>query len=438
MSAANNQNRYEGCGKVGPLRSIFFAEFHPTAGPMIRCQAPANGRDIVTKEIFESISVYIIPKPQLARTPMTVNALDRKICGYPIILKDEKYKRNQFMFNVCFVCYPWSRTIQYEPALIKLSRFLVDLELEDGFLSSEEKNDRGQLEALLEQIFQDINERGECVVEVRGRHTLQLKVTSNAPDPKPVHDWDVPVMMVDVSVNNENSLDGEEWDLTTQQLLPFIDGINHVARIAAEADVETNLVKAAIQNLLYHRVVEIVPIFMYGNVYCVTPRLNELREDNVLRNEFMQIIQREPPPPSALEEAAVPAAQAVPRPVVTFRDVFAMVCEFNNHTTVTDICNRFQPRDQLNVDECKLVQFLVLKGILRRVHKFPVYVKDSDNHAGSLGTNNVGGIRGAASEFYPYFTGQKTLDEICCRTGLAAKKLEDVIDNDPNVYVLRQ
>ena len=93
-------------------KMVFFAEFHPITGPMIRCQASANPKEIVTKEIFDAISVFVIPKPQLDRTPLTVNVLEKKICGYPIMIKNEKYMRNQFMFNVCFVCYPWSRTVQ--------------------------------------------------------------------------------------------------------------------------------------------------------------------------------------------------------------------------------------------------------------------------------------------------------------------------------------
>lgn len=34
------------------------------------------------------------------------------------------------------------------------------------------------------------------------------------------------------------------------QVLPFIDGINHVAKIAAQADVDNNLVKTCLQNLV--------------------------------------------------------------------------------------------------------------------------------------------------------------------------------------------
>ena len=425
------ETKFEGCGILGPLRSIFFAEFHPTAGPKIRCQA---GQDVITKDLFEAISVYIIPKPQLDRTPLTVNALDRKICGYPVILKNENYKRNQFVFNVCFVCYPWSRTVQYEPALIKLSNFLVDLELECGFLYNEQNE---VLQALLQKVYTDINERGECSAEVN-KYTLRLKVISNAPDPDTVHDWHVPVLMVQLDSDpirvhdNKDMQDLNQWDLTTQQILPYVDGINHVAKIAAYAGVDSNLVKAAIQNLLYHRVVEIVPIFMYSNVYCLTPKVSDLRDNVQLRQEFMEFIKKDPPA-NAGEEQVMPQV-----PVASFRDVYKMISDFDNHTTVSDICQRYRPRENMNIDENRLVQFLVLKKILRRVHKYPVYVSDANNVAGSLSNINVGGVKGSASEFYPFFNGQKHFDEICCRTGISARKLEEQIDNDPNVYVLRQ
>ena len=99
-----------------------------------------------------------------------------------------------------------------------------------------------------------------------------------------------------------------------------------------------------------------------------------------------------------------------------------------------------RPSENMNIDEGKLVQFLVMKKILRRVHKYPVYVSDANNVAGSLGTNNVGGVQGSASEYYQYFTGngQTHFDEICCRTGISPRTLEEMIDNDPNVYILRQ
>lgn len=78
----------------------------------------------------------------------------------------------------------------------------------------------------------------------------------------------------------------EQWDLTTQQVTPFIDGLNHVARIAALSDVDNNLVKACVQNLVYYGVVAMVSLFQYGNVYCTTPRLKLLAQDIELQASY--------------------------------------------------------------------------------------------------------------------------------------------------------
>lgn len=43
----------------------------------------------------------------------------------------------------------------------------------------------------------------------------------------------------------------EEWDLTLQQVVPHIDGINYVKRIAQLSNVHIDLVKRCIQHLLY-------------------------------------------------------------------------------------------------------------------------------------------------------------------------------------------
>lgn len=72
-----------------------------------------------------------------------------------------------------------------------------------------------------------------------------LKVVKLAPEPKPVFDHQVPIFL-----EGREAFQSDQWDLTTQQVLPYIDGFNHVARIAVEADVENNLVKSCVQNLV--------------------------------------------------------------------------------------------------------------------------------------------------------------------------------------------
>ena len=42
-------------------------------------KAPAKGADLIGKDIFDAISVYVIPKQQLSRRTMTVNVLSKKV-----------------------------------------------------------------------------------------------------------------------------------------------------------------------------------------------------------------------------------------------------------------------------------------------------------------------------------------------------------------------
>lgn len=64
-----NSKYYEGCGQEGPIRCIFLCEFHPTAGPRINYQVPEN---YISKDTFDTVSHYIIPKVQLQRCTLTV------------------------------------------------------------------------------------------------------------------------------------------------------------------------------------------------------------------------------------------------------------------------------------------------------------------------------------------------------------------------------
>lgn len=45
--------------------------------------------------------------------------------GYPIQINDQKYLRNAYYFNLCFVCDHTSHTLHYESIVKKLSNFLV-------------------------------------------------------------------------------------------------------------------------------------------------------------------------------------------------------------------------------------------------------------------------------------------------------------------------
>ncbi|MPC56235.1 Nitrogen permease regulator 2-like protein [Portunus trituberculatus] len=107
------------------------------------------------------------------------------------------------------------------------------------------------------------------------------------PDPLQIEDHHVPVLISERVYSR-----GDHWDLTTQQILPYIDGFSHVAKIAAAADVDNNLVKACVENLLYYEQVRLLPIFQYSNVYVVTSGIRRLYEDPELQEECRRTVSK--------------------------------------------------------------------------------------------------------------------------------------------------
>jgi len=175
-------------------------------------------------------------------------------------------------------------------------------------------------------------------------------------------------------------------------------------KISALADVEPGLVRASVQNLLYHRVVGLASIFQYSNVYTVTPALAALRTDSQLQRDLLAT--------AARQEGCLS----------DFRDVYNFIASFTYGTTVRDLCGKF-PTSVVGVDERRLVQHLVLKGVLRRVHKFPVWTGEGP---------------GPEPRLYQWFSGQHNCDHISVATGLSTTQLDKILEEDSSIVVIHK
>lgn len=373
-------------------------------------QVPDN---YISKEVFDAINVYIIPKQHLQRCILTVNAMDVKIVGYPVDIQDQqKYARNAFLFNLCFVCDSRARSVQYEPVVKKLSEYLIMMEEESCFLSRE--LDKSRLQNIFETVLRDLNERKVATI-VEGDNTIYLKIVMHKPDPPSVKDHMVPLLLA-----NLRDTPLENWDLTTQQvtgkphqwlsntnphlptlfqILPYINGINHVARIAAEADVETDLVKSCIQNLVYYGVVQLLPILKYSNVY-MTQNLKHLIQSAALSNACRKYVALHP-------DKLLPSVQRI----------FQFYASMTHGVTLRAICQRLCPQHH-NIDERKMVIFGLQHKFIRCIHKYPVF---------------TGSVPSGRQKMY---TGLISFDEICCKTGLSPCTIERDIEKDTNVTVI--
>ncbi|CAG0899339.1 unnamed protein product [Cyprideis torosa] len=339
-----------------------------------------------------------------------------KILGYPISIDHSRYARNALLFNLCFVFDAGSRTVQYEPVVKKLSEYLVTVEEEHGFLSKQEREQ--DLVDLMNQVFNDLRDRGASTVRINDANTVHLAVHQIRVDPDPVREYDVPVF-----VGGKEALVTDKWDLNAQQILPFIDGFNHIAKIAAESDVEEKLVKKCVQNLVFEGIVKICPMFLYTSTYTPTPAINKLYIDRDLQERCIRYV-----------------SKGTDRSLPSCRDVLGMYCAFGPGITVRDICLRHNPH-ALSIDERKLIQFGLLEGLIRRVNIFPICTDHSKQHrlvyhSSKPELQPLASSRDTKRQLHMMSNGTQSLDEICCQMKESVVEILKKIETDASLNVI--
>uniref|UniRef100_A0A2P2I0T8 Nitrogen permease regulator 2-like protein n=1 Tax=Hirondellea gigas TaxID=1518452 RepID=A0A2P2I0T8_9CRUS len=502
----------------GPIDGLFFAQFHPKFGPQIQYKYPP---DCISCDLFDKLTNFIIPKPDVLRQVVTITSLGVKVKGYPNKIEDSKYERNALLFNLCLVFKPEARTAPYRPLIHKLSDYLHSLETENGFLSDEES--RKQLPLMMEQLYHDLNDTGRCVLKLKLRHPLHiakeleqkalieataaemgerrlsfserrrwdsgpqgrgrvgvvggvrpggggcgigsvgsggpasgetcggrgcamdrdthqpeeiavlyLKVVDACEAPVPVGEEQVPVL-----VKPDISEDQHLLDLTTQQILPYIDGVDHVAKIACLANVELDLAKKCVQNLVYYEIVQLLPIFQYSNVYVHnTEEMMQLYWSSVLQQKCLEYV----------------VGDAAGEPLL-FDQVFRLYAKFTRGRTVRQICYcelqlgvsfpppppsgvtaHTKPKLPPNVDIRRLVKFGLMHGIIRRIQQYPLYTphfnkKHKRDRRSESQTSSSQSLR-------RFCDGTASYDLLCSKFCMTNKELHNRLAQDKEISIL--
>ncbi|XP_078488340.1 GATOR1 complex protein NPRL2-like [Ciona intestinalis] len=381
--------------KEHPIECFFFSEFHHKQGPKITYQYPLG---CITKNssLLEAVINYVIPKPDLQDKLITVNAVGKKVIGCPVCIDDPKYPRNQYMFNFGLVLDNVHKSSPCIPLIKKLSSYMTELELECYFVSNEKTKE--EIPGLLKRIFTELNNEGSCSSSVRDTTTLYLKVFPPSTQPKPVHDHDVPILTVP-----KDYFKLDKWDLTTQQILPFIDGFKHVQKIAVLADVDAELTRICIQNLAFYEHVQLISIFQCSNVYITTAKLNQFRQNTEMQNECLAYVSR--------------SGHQQP----TLHDVMTLYCGLGPRVTLRKLCILFH--EQITrVNEQKLIQYGLIHNLIRRINMYPVKVKSERSY-------------NTQSDLHQYTDGLHSADEICCKLGCSHSELLAKLEHDKNIVI---
>ena len=126
---------------------------------------------------------------------------------------------------------------------------------------------------------------------------------------------------------------------------------------------------------------------MYSNEYMVTPEIRLFRENKDFRKEFYRFLY-------CLDDDDQPLGNSVNISTsrVPFTDIFKLITSFRKGTTCKNIMREFFPEKKMGFDLFRLVTYLNLKGILKRVHLFPVYPPNDESRFGLSGNGQFSGF----------------------------------------------
>ena len=120
---------------------------------------------------WASVSEFVIPNQAFCNRYITVRdpSGEYRILGFPVCIKNQKYFRNEFIFNFGIVCLASYDAIPYEAVVRRLATTFTEMEVQNQYLSLEgtvESKGRRSIGALLEIIREDLNNYNECMIPV--------------------------------------------------------------------------------------------------------------------------------------------------------------------------------------------------------------------------------------------------------------------------------
>ena len=414
------------------LKSIFYARFHPERGPDILHQYPpgsisrstssgglsssissahghghghgssSSGGDGFSLLPFSSISAYVIPPHELSNRALAMCARGFRVLGWPVSIEGEGYERNRFVFNVCFVVEEETEEEQdegavrnWEGVVRKMAGFMRGLEVEGmgGVLRREEREvdervargeDEGEFEGVvgrvLREVWEQVNRFGECCVWVSGTQVLNLRVEEKRKRKsgrdkeakvRKVRAWDVPLFVRELPDQR-----GWTWDLVLEKVHPFVDGVNHVKRIARLADVDMKLVKKAVWELVLHERVMLLDIFHFQAVYTLTADFALFVGNLEVIDECREYVAIDPKDgmfASVLDKQVIDECSKTPDRA----KILELYSTLKPGLSVADLCLAHQSQ-LANIDVRRFITFGVVKGFLKRMHKYALALDPPD------------------------------------------------------------
>jgi hypothetical protein len=373
------------------LLCILYCEFDPHKGPRPVFQVP---KDYVSAEVCEMLSDHLIASSELCGHLISVAAFGLQFVGHPEYIRDERYERNQFMYNVCFVFDVQTDVSAYRPLICKVAKDFRTIETNHRFLSSHET--RGRIEEIICGILNDINQTGKLHMpptgvediplssEFVGSDSLHLKQSPLLDKLPEVHPHEVPVWVAP----SQDCSKYQHLHPFLPQLLPFFTedgrtGGSDIATIARRTSLQLAQVINVVALLTQRGLIRLVERVEMSNVYVCTQLLRDLPGDSRLRNQ-------------CIEYCRTTGATTAP----LFSAAYRILCAVDPSKRLSEVSHplphagsggggaaaaRGHDADAANIDVIRLIRFARVHRLIRRIHHLPLWVGPDGGGAGGAG-----------------------------------------------------
>ena len=126
----------------------------------------------------------------------------------------------------------------------------------------------------------------ERLTQTDDSNTINLKLFPTRPPPPPVHAHQVPVLTMSLA-GLQSPISS---DLTLNRVLPYINGVNSISRIAQLADTDLYLTRRAVQHLVYYGCLVLLDIFSFGAIYAPTAEISGFIVDDDVKEECIRYV----------------------------------------------------------------------------------------------------------------------------------------------------
>lgn len=228
-----------------------------------------------------------------------------------------------------------------------------------------------------------------------------MKLFPHYRPPAEVKPWHVPITKLKLP-----EIVDPTWDLTMQKLIPHIDGVSDVRRIAHMASVSLPLAQAALRHLLYYDAILLLDIFFFSSCYAPRPGI----ADFIANVDGM------------VDECAAYACIHSRQRLSQYHLVRLMTSFCVGRSVIEWLKgHRDNGLDVLRyLDVRRFVQFGIIKGCLYRVHKHVV----SKQYVAALATGQSA-PRAGGDPLQKYTDGTHHFDEIITELNLTDEEITE-------------